>query len=80
MALGDACGLRPAEIPQPEWRWWSHSWIKGTCYRVVNWRLLGRSEGRRTKSKQEDPRTSIKELWAYKLGKDFRQRLLSVAV
>jgi hypothetical protein len=48
----------------------------GTCYRAANWICLGRSKGRGTKSKHTDPDCSIKELWVYPLGKDFRQRLL----
>jgi hypothetical protein len=47
----------------------------GTCYRAANWTCVGRSEGRGTKSKSGD-RTSIKELWVYPLGRDFRQQLL----
>jgi hypothetical protein len=50
--------------------------FKGTCYRAANWTCLGRSEGRGTKSKAGD-QTSIKELWAYPLSPDFRDRLLS---
>ena len=49
--------------------------FKGTCYRAANWQCAGRSEGRGTKSKTGD-QTSIKELWVYPLGKDFRQKLL----
>ena len=49
--------------------------FQGTCYRAANWTRVGRSEGRGTKSKTGD-RTSIKELWVYPLGKDFRQKLL----
>jgi hypothetical protein len=48
----------------------------GTCYRAANWTCLGRSLGRGTKSKTKERTTSIKELWAFALGKDFRQRLL----
>ena len=51
--------------------------FRGTCYRAANWQSLGRSLGRGTKSKPTDPDTSIKELWVYPLGKDFRQRLLA---
>lgn len=50
--------------------------FKGTCYRAANWQLLGRSEGRGTKSKT-GAQTSIKELWVYPLGKGFRQKLLA---
>ena len=48
--------------------------FKGTCYRAANWTCVGRSEGRGTKSKA-GAQTSIKELWVYPLGKDFRQKL-----
>ena len=48
--------------------------FKGTCYRATNWTCLGRSEGRGTKSKA-GAQTSIKELWVYPLGKNFRQKL-----
>ena len=51
--------------------------FKGTCYRAANWRLLGRSQGRGTKSKDTGPKTSIKELWVYPLAKGFRQKLLA---
>ena len=38
---------------------------------------LGRSKGRGAKSKPGQPDCSIKELWVYPLGKNFRQRLLA---
>jgi len=50
--------------------------FSGTCYQAANWRCVGRSEGRGTKSKT-GTRTSIKELWAYPLAKDFRAHLLA---
>ena len=49
--------------------------FKATCYRAANWICVGRSEGRGTKSKT-GARTSIKELWVYPVGRDFRQKLL----
>jgi len=49
--------------------------FRGTCYRAANWRCLGRSLGRGTKSKATNPDVSIKELWVYPLRKDFRERL-----
>ena len=49
--------------------------FRGTCYRAANWTCVGRSVGRGTKSKA-GAQTSIKELWAYPLGRHFRQRLL----
>lgn len=51
--------------------------FKGTCYRAANWQCLGRSAGRGTKSTVHRKNTSIKELWVYPLGRDFRQRLLA---
>ena len=51
--------------------------FKGTCYRAANWICVGRSEGRGTKSKNKEKNTSIKELWVYPLGKQFRQKLLA---
>jgi hypothetical protein len=51
--------------------------FRGTCYRAANWRCLGRSQGRGTKVKTHHLTCSIKELWAYPLGKHFRQRLLA---
>lgn len=48
----------------------------GTCYRAANWIWIGRSSGRGTKCKTSKPTASIKELWAYPLHPQFRQRLL----
>jgi hypothetical protein len=48
----------------------------GTCYKAANWRCVGRSEGRGTKSKT-GARTSIKELWVYPVARDFRAKLLA---
>lgn len=48
----------------------------GTCYRAANWKWVGRSEGRGTKSKS-GATTSIKELWVYPLVADFRAKLLA---
>jgi hypothetical protein len=50
--------------------------FQGTCYRAANWLCAGRSVGRGTKSKSGQPSCSIKELWVYPLGRDFRQKLL----
>lgn len=51
--------------------------FKGTCYRAANWQCLGPSRGRGTKSTRNQKNTSIKELWVYPLGRDFRQQLLA---
>ena len=48
----------------------------GTCYRAANWQCVGRSSGLGTKSKP-GASTSIKELWVYPLGRNFRSRLLA---
>jgi hypothetical protein len=48
----------------------------GTCYKAANWRCVGPSEGRGTKSKT-GARTSIKELWVYPVARDFRAKLLA---
>jgi hypothetical protein len=49
--------------------------FQGTCYRAANWKCVGRSLGRGTKSKA-GARTSIKELWVYPVNRDFRQKLI----
>jgi hypothetical protein len=48
----------------------------GTCSMAANWRCVGRSEGRGTKSKT-GARTSIKELWVYAVARDFRAKPLA---
>ena len=48
----------------------------GTCYRAANWQCVGRSSGLGTKSKP-GASTSIKELWVYPLGRNFRAQLLT---
>jgi len=53
--------------------------FEGTCYRAANWRCLGFSRGRGTKSRTKQKNTSLKALWVYPLGRDFRQRLLAPA-
>ncbi len=50
--------------------------FRGTCYRAANWTSVGRSVGRGTKARSGKPTCSIKELWVYPLGRQFRQRLL----
>jgi len=50
--------------------------FQGTCYRAANWRCLGRSQGKGTKSKWYQS-CSVKELWVYPLDKRFRERLLA---
>jgi Druantia protein DruA len=50
--------------------------FRGTCYRAANWICVGRSVGRGTQSQTHQSITSIKELWVYPLGRNFRQQLL----
>jgi hypothetical protein len=50
--------------------------FRGTSYRAANWICVGRSIGRGTKSKSHQQTTSIKELWAYPLRRDWRDKLL----
>ena len=50
--------------------------FQGCCYRAANWQCLGPSRGRGTKSTSKKKNTSIKELWVYPLGPNFRQQLL----
>lgn len=53
--------------------------FKGTCYRAANWQCLGRSLGRGTKATSKQKNTSVKELWAYPLDRNFRQHLLAAS-
>ena len=48
----------------------------GACYRAANWICLGRSQGRGTKSRRDQPACSIKELWVYPLHRHFARQLL----
>jgi hypothetical protein len=47
----------------------------GTCYRAANWRYLGMTTGRGKDDPTHRPNRSLKQLWVYPLGKDFRKRL-----
>jgi hypothetical protein len=47
----------------------------GTCYRAANWRYLGMTTGRGKDDQTHRPNRSLKQLWVYPLGKDFRKRL-----
>lgn len=49
--------------------------FKGTCYRAANWRCVGQSAGRGTKSKAGD-QVSIKQLWVYPLTHRLGEKLL----
>lgn len=47
----------------------------GTCYRAANWRYLGLSTGRGKDDNTGKANRSLKQLWVYPLGTDFRRRL-----
>jgi hypothetical protein len=49
--------------------------FRGTCYRAANWICLGRTTGRGKNDQTKRPNRSIKEVWGYPLGRDFRKRL-----
>jgi hypothetical protein len=51
----------------------------GACYRAANWICLGRTRGRGTKSLTHRVTCSIKQMWVYPLGRDFRARLSAPA-
>jgi hypothetical protein len=49
--------------------------FRGTCYRAANWIALGRTTGRGKDAPSKTPNRSLKEVLAYPLIPDFRERL-----
>ena len=49
--------------------------FRGTCYRAANWIYLGLTTGRGKDAPTKRPNRSLKQLWVYPLGADFRRRL-----
>lgn len=49
----------------------------GTCYRAANWLYLGLTTGRGKNDQTHRPNRSLKQLWVYPLGRDFRRQLSS---
>jgi Druantia protein DruA len=47
----------------------------GTCYKAANWTCLGETTGRGKADQTHRPNRSIKAVWGYPLGKQFRKRL-----
>ena len=47
----------------------------GTCYRAVNWIVLGRATGRGKDDLTHPANRSIKPVLGYPLRRDFRERL-----
>ena len=48
---------------------------KGTCYRAANWICLGKTTGRGKADQTGKPNRSLKDVWVYPLGRDFREKL-----
>jgi len=49
--------------------------FRGTCYRAANWIYVGQTTGRGKDDQTHKPNRSLKELWLYPLGKNFREQL-----
>lgn len=49
--------------------------FRGTCYRAANWILAGKTTGRGKDDQTMRANRSLKELWVYPLGRDFRRKL-----
>ena len=47
----------------------------GTCYKAANWIYLGDTTGRGKDDQTKKPNRSIKAVWGYPLGKQFRRQL-----
>ncbi len=50
--------------------------FRGTCHRAANWIYLGLTTGRGKNDHTYKPNRSLKQLWVYPLGKDFRNHLI----
>jgi hypothetical protein len=48
---------------------------KGTCYRAANWICLGKTTGRGKADQTGKPNRSLKDVWVYPIGGDFREKL-----
>jgi hypothetical protein len=49
--------------------------FRGTCYRLANWMLLGKTTGRGKQSNSYVPNRSIKEVLGYPLNRNLRDLL-----
>lgn len=49
--------------------------FSGTCYKAANWIYLGNTTGRGKNDQTGKPNRSIKAVWGYPMGKDFREYL-----
>lgn len=50
---------------------------KGTCYKAANWRLIGKTVGRGKKSTGHEQQLPTKDIWLYRLRRDFGAVLLA---
>jgi hypothetical protein len=50
----------------------------GTCYKAANWIYLGLTTGRGKNDQTNKANRSLKALWVYPLGEDFRRKLTGV--
>ncbi len=53
--------------------------FRGTCYRAANWVFLGRTTGRGKDDQTHRPNRVLKDVLAYPLAEDFRERLREAA-
>jgi hypothetical protein len=49
--------------------------FQGTCYKAANWLYLGKTTGRGKADQTHRPNRSLKAVFGYPLGRDFRNRL-----
>jgi hypothetical protein len=49
--------------------------FRGSCYRAANWIYVGLTTGRGKNDQTKRANRSLKQLWVYPLGRDFRARL-----
>jgi len=49
--------------------------FRGTCYRAANWQMLGRTVGLGKDAPNKTPNRPLKDVLAYPLIPDFRERL-----
>ena len=53
--------------------------FRGTCYRAANWIFLGRTTGRGKDDHTHRANRALKDVLAYPLAEDFRERLREAA-
>jgi len=49
--------------------------FKGTCYKAANWSHLGQTQGRGRQDRNSTLAVPVKDIWAYPLCKNFRDKL-----